>query len=304
MAFQSDNGAVATHYKTVRASGLEIFYREAGPRDAPAVLLLHGFPTSSHMFRELIPRLADRYHLIAPDYPGFGNSACPSVDEFSYTFDHLADVLEAFTEAIGLERYALYLQDFGGPVGFRLAARHPERVTALIIQNANAYAEGVTDELRAVLLRLYRERTPEMRAKAAELFELPYTRRQYLEGVTDPSLVSPDSWQHAQWGMDRPGNKAIQYELHANYASNFDRYDEWQAYFRKHQPPALVVWGKRDFVFGVPGAKAYERDLTNIESFLLEAAHFALETNGPEIAGHIRRFLAANEGEISARSSS
>jgi pimeloyl-ACP methyl ester carboxylesterase len=303
MAFQRENDAIATHYKTVRASGLDIFYREAGPRDAPTILLLHGFPTSSHMFRDLIPRLADRYHLIAPDYPGFGNSACPSVDEFSYTFDHLADVLEAFTEAIGRKCYALYLQDFGGPVGFRLATRHPERVTALVIQNANAYSEGVTDELRAVLLRLHHERTPEMRAKAAELFELPYTRRQYLEGVADPSLVSPDSWQHAQWGMDRPGNKAIQYELHANYASNFDRYDEWQAYFRKHQPPALVVWGKHDFVFGVAGAKAYEKDLKNIESHLLDAAHFALETHGPEIADHVRRLLAANEIEISARSS-
>jgi pimeloyl-ACP methyl ester carboxylesterase len=303
MALQPENNAMATRYRTVRVSGLDIFYRDAGPRDAPTILLLHGFPTSSHMFRDLIPRLADRYHLIAPDYPGFGNSACPSVDEFSYTFDHLADVLEAFTETIGLERYALYLQDFGGPVGFRLATRHPERVTALVIQNANAFAEGVTDELRAVLLRLHHERTPEMRAKAAELFELPYTRRQYLEGVADPSLVSPDSWQHAQWGMDRPGNKAIQYELHANYASNFDRYDEWHAYFRKYQPPALVVWGKHDFVFGVPGAKAYEKDLENIELHLLDAAHFALESNGLEIADHMRRFLAANEAEIAARAS-
>jgi pimeloyl-ACP methyl ester carboxylesterase len=295
MALQPENSAIATHYRTVRVSGLEIFYREAGPRDAPTILLLHGFPTSSHMFRDQIPRLADRYHLIAPDYPGFGNSACPSVEEFSYTFDHLADVLEAFTETVGLKSYALYLQDFGGPVGFRLATRHPERVTALVIQNANAFAEGVTDELRAVLLRLHRERTPEMRAKAAELFELPYTRRQYLEGVADPSLISPDAWQHAQWGMDRPGNKAIQYELHADYASNFDRYDEWQAYFRKYQPPALVVWGKHDFVFGVPGAKAYEKDLENIELHLLDAAHFALESNGPAIADHMRRFLAANE---------
>jgi pimeloyl-ACP methyl ester carboxylesterase len=303
MTSQPDTGAMTTHYRTVQASGLEIFYREAGPRDAPTVLLLHGFPTSSHMFRDLIPQLADRHHLIAPDYPGFGNSACPGVDEFSYTFDHLADVLEAFTEAIGLERYALYLQDFGGPVGFRLAARHPERVTGLVIQNANAYAEGVTDELRAVLLRLHRERTPEMRAKAAELFELPYTRRQYLEGVADPSLVSPDSWQHAQWGMDRPGNKAIQYELHANYATNFDRYDEWQAYFREHQPPALVVWGKHDFVFGVPGAKAYAKDLVNLETHLLEAAHFALETHAAEIADHMRRFLAASATGTSDRPS-
>jgi pimeloyl-ACP methyl ester carboxylesterase len=286
------------HYKTVKVDGLDIFYREAGPKNAPVILLLHGFPTSSHMFRDLMPLLADRYHVIAPDYPGFGNSSTPTVNEFEYTFDHLADVMQDFTVAIGLSSYTLYLQDFGGPVGFRLAARRPERVHALIIQNANAYNEGVSDELHKILIRLSKDRSPEMRAKAAELFELPYTQRQYLEGVVDPSLVSPDSWQHAQWGMDRPGNKDIQYALHSNYASNFDRYDEWHAYFRLHQPPTLVIWGRGDFVFGVAGAEAYKKDLKSVELHILDGAgHFALETNGPEIARYIRGFLATHCGQ-------
>jgi pimeloyl-ACP methyl ester carboxylesterase len=210
---------------------------------------------------------------------------------FDYTFDHLTDVIEAFTDVIGLESYSLYVQDFGGPVGFRLATRRADRVRALIVQNANAYAQGVSDELRAVLLRLHNERTPEMRTKAGELFELPYTRKQYLDGVADPSLVSPDAWQHAQWGMDRPGNKDIQYALHADYASNFDRYEEWHAYFRQYQPPTLVVWGEGDFVFGVPGAEGYRQDLKQIELHILKAGHFALETSGREIAWHISDFL-------------
>jgi pimeloyl-ACP methyl ester carboxylesterase len=279
------------HYRTVKVGGLYIFYREAGPEDAPTILLLHGFPTSSHMFRDLIPLLADRYHLVAPDYPGFGNSATPSVEAFEYTFDHLADVLEHFTDVIGLKRYSLYVQDFGGPIGFRLATRRPERVRTLIVQNANAYAQGLGEELRAVLVRLHDERTPEMRRKASELFELPYTRKQYLDGAPDPSLVSPDAWQHAQWGMDRVHNKDIQYALHANYASNFDRYDEWHDYFRQHQPPTLVVWGEGDFVFGVPGAEAYRQDLKDIEVHILKAGHFALETSACEIAQHMRKFL-------------
>jgi pimeloyl-ACP methyl ester carboxylesterase len=280
------------HYRTVSVAGLEIFYREAGPQGAPTILLLHGFPTSSHMFRDLMPRLADRYHLVAPDYPGFGYSACPDVAAFTYTFDHLADVIEAFTEQLQLERYVLYLQDFGGPVGFRLAARRPERVRGLLLQNANAYEAGMTAEIHDWLLALSQDRSAAARAKAAPVFELPYTKRQYLEGVADPGLVSPDAWLHAQWGMDRPGNKDIQYELHANYASNFARYGEWHAYFRQHQPPALVAWGAGDFVFGVPGARAYQQDLKNCELHLLEgAAHFALETHTIEIAALVREFL-------------
>lgn len=281
-----------THFKTIKVDGLDIFYREAGNPALPTILLLHGFPTSSHMFRDLMPLLSSRFHLVAPDYPGFGGSSCPDPKDFDYTFDHLGEILVKFTDTLKLASYALYLQDFGGPVGLRLAAQRPERVTGLIIQNANAYIEGVTPELTAILARLFEERTEEMRTFAAQLFELPYTKRQFLEGVGDPSLVSPDAWNHAQWGMDRPGNKEIQYLIHANYASNFKRYDEWHAFFRKCQPPALVVWGKGDFVFGVPGARAYQKDLNNVELHILdEAAHFALETHSNEIAGLIVKFM-------------
>jgi pimeloyl-ACP methyl ester carboxylesterase len=280
------------HYRTRAVDGVEIFYREAGDPRAPTILLLHGFPTSSHMFRDLMPLLADRYHLVAPDYPGFGNSARPTPSEFDYTFDHLAQVMEHFVDALDLKRYSLYLQDFGGPVGFRLAASRPERVRALIIQNANAYEEGVSQGVRDVVLRVYRERTPETEAKLRQLFELPVTKRQYLEGSPDPTLVSPDAWQHAQWGMDRPGDKEIQFALHANYGSNVERYEEWHAYFRTHQPPALIVWGRGDFVFTPAGAHAYARDLKHVELHMLDAGHFALETHSAQIAASIRQFQA------------
>jgi pimeloyl-ACP methyl ester carboxylesterase len=247
------------------------------------------------MFRDLIPLLADRYHLIAPDYPGFGYSARPKVSEFNYTFDHLADVMEGFVDALNLTRYALYMQDFGGPVGFRLATRRPQQVRALIIQNANAYDEGISSGVRDVVLRIWKERTPQTEARLKELFELPATKRQYLEGAPDPSLVSPDAWEHAQWGMDRPGDKEIQFALHANYGSNVEHYDGWHAYFRKYQPPALVVWGKGDFVFTPAGAEAYRKDLKHVELHFLNAGHFALETNASEIAGFIRGFQASRE---------
>lgn len=278
------------HYRTVTADGLEIFYREAGDPKAPTILLLHGFPTSSHMFRDLIPLLADRFHLIAPDYPGFGYSARPTVNEFEYTFDHLTDVMEHVVDALGLTRYALYMQDFGGPVGFRLATRRPTQVRALIIQNANAYDEGVSQGVRDVVLRVWRERTPETEARLKQLFELAATKRQYLEGVPDPSKVSPDAWEHAQWGMDRPGDKDIQFALHANYGSNIERYDEWHAYFRKYQPTTLITWGRGDFVFTPAGAEAYRKDLKQVELHMLDAGHFALETNAAQIAGFIRAF--------------
>jgi pimeloyl-ACP methyl ester carboxylesterase len=287
------NAAIDTHYRTAKVDGLEIFFREAGNETDPTILLLHGFPTSSHMFRDLIPLLADRFHVVAPDYPGFGYSSTPSVQDFDYTFDRLADVIEHFTDAVGLGNFALYAQDFGGPVGFRLATRRPDRVSALIIQNANAYAEGVTAELHDILVRLATERTPQMREMAAALFELPYTKRQFLEGVGDPSLVNPDAWHHAQWCMDRPGNKEVQFVLHANYASNFDRYNEWHAYFRQYQPPTLVLWGAGDFVFGVSGAEAYRKDLQSAEIRIISgAAHFALETHSRKIAEHMVRFLS------------
>jgi pimeloyl-ACP methyl ester carboxylesterase len=290
---RADTGQI--HYRTVSIRGTEIFYREAGSPASPTILLLHGFPTSSHMFRDLIPLLADHYHLVAPDYPGFGYSARPTPADFEYTFDHLADVMARFVDALGLERYSIYMQDFGGPVGFRLAARRPKQVRSLIIQNANAYEEGVSSGVRDVVLRIWKERTPETEARLKQLFELPATKRQYLEGAPDPSLVSPDAWEHAQWGMDRPGDKEIQFALHANYGSNVERYEEWHEYFRRSQPPALIVWGKNDFVFLPAGAEAYRKDLKHVEIHMLDAGHFALETNSAEIAGYIRKFQPSRE---------
>jgi pimeloyl-ACP methyl ester carboxylesterase len=246
------------------------------------------------MFRDLMPLLADEFHLVAPDYPGFGYSSRPSPRDFNYTFDHLTDVIEHWTDVIGLRDYALYLQDFGGPIGLRLAARRPERVRALVIQNANAYEEGISQGVRDVVLRAYTDSSPEVVSKLRTLFELPATKRQYLEGVPDASLVNPDAWEHAQWGMDRPGNKEIQLALHTDYGSNVDQYDEWHRYFRDSQPPTLVVWGKGDFVFLASGAEAYKGDLKNIEVYYLDAGHFALETNAAEIAGYMRTFLGAH----------
>jgi pimeloyl-ACP methyl ester carboxylesterase len=278
-------------YKTVKVDGVSIFYREAGRPDAPTILLLHGFPSSSHMFRDLIPELADDFHLVAPDYPGFGNSEAPSPDRFAYTFDHLADITEHFASALGLTRFALYMQDFGGPVGFRLATRHPEWVSALVVQNANAYQEGLSPMAEELLRPFSEHRTPETDAKVLALFRRDGTIAQYKTGAKDPSRLNPDAWNMDQAVLDRPGNDRIQLELQANYVTNITRYPEWHAYFAKHQPPTLVVWGKGDPIFTVNGAKAYARDLTTIEIHLLDTGHFALEEEHGAIAAHIRRFF-------------
>jgi pimeloyl-ACP methyl ester carboxylesterase len=276
------------HYRTARVEDVDIFYRVAGSPDKPAILLLHGFPTSSHMFRDLIPLLAGDFYLVAPDYPGFGYSSTPPPEAFTYTFDHLADVIEQFTDAIGLARYVTYMQDFGGPVGLRVAERRPERVAGLIVQNANAYEAGISAGVRDIVLRMYTHPSAEGAEKLRTFFELPITKHQYLAGVPDPSLVSPDAWEHAQWGMDRPGNKEIQFVLHANYGSNVERYDAWHAYFRRYLPPTLVAWGDGDPVFLAPGADAYLADLPHAQIHHLAAGHFALETNAGEIADLIR----------------
>jgi len=278
-------------YRTAKIDGLSIFYREAGRRDAPTILLLHGFPSSSHMFRDLIPELADDFHLVAPDYPGFGNSDAPSPDRFAYTFDHLADVMERFVAELGLTRYALYAQDFGGPVGFRLATRHPERVSALIIQNANAYREGLSPMAEDLLRPLWEHRTPEVEAKVLALFRREGTIAQYRTGARAPEAMNPDAWNMDQALLDRPGNDRIQLELQADYVTNLARYPEWQAYFAKHQPPTLVVWGKGDPIFTVEGAKAYARHLRTVELHLLDTGHFALEEDHAAIASHVRRFF-------------
>jgi pimeloyl-ACP methyl ester carboxylesterase len=279
-----------TVHRTVEVDGLTIFYREAGPRDAPTVLLLHGFPTSSHMFRNLIPALADRFHVVAPDYPGFGHSSMPRLGEFEYTFDRLAAVMERFTERLGLSRYSLYVQDYGAPIGFRLATRHPERVQALVIQNGNAYEEGLGDFWKP-LKAYWREPSEAHRAALAPSLELEATRWQYTHGVRRPELVSPDNWVIDQSLLDRPGNKAIQLQLFYSYGSNPPLYPQWQEYFRRHQPPTLIVWGRNDPIFPAEGAHPYRRDLKDVEFHLLDTGHFALEEDGDEIARLMRRFL-------------
>ena len=282
--------AAHVQYKTVRIDGLDVFYREAGPSDAPVVLLLHGFPTSSHMFRNLIPALADKFRLVAPDYPGFGNSSMPAVDRFAYTFDNLSTVVEKFTEQIGLSRYTLYVQDYGAPIGFRLAAKHPQRVQALVIQNGNAYEEGLRDFWKP-LKAYWTDRSQAHAAALRQFLELDATKWQYTHGVRRPEAISPDNWLIDQYLLDRPGNKDIQLQLFYDYGSNLPRYPEWHAYFRRHQPPTLIVWGKNDQIFPADGAHPYKRDLKDLEFHLLDTGHFALEEDHHVIAGLMRGFL-------------
>ena len=281
-----------THYRTVEIDGIEVFYREAGPKDAPTLLLLHGFPTSSHMFRNLIPKLADRYHVVAPDYPGFGNSAAPSTKDFDYTFDNLANVMEKFTEKIGIDRYSIYLMDYGAPVGFRLAVKHPERVETLIVQNGNAYDEGLDNDFWKPIKSFWKKPTQDKRDKLRSLLTFEATKWQYTHGVRDVASISPDTWNHVQPLLDRPGNQEIQLSLFFSYGSNPPLYKKWQSYLRKHQPPTLIVWGKNDAIFPAAGAHPYKRDLKNVEFHLLDTGHFALEEDGDKIASLMRTFLA------------
>ncbi|WP_371929607.1 alpha/beta fold hydrolase [Phyllobacterium sp. 21LDTY02-6] len=269
---------------------VNVFYREAGAKDAPVLLLLHGFPTSSHMFRDLIPQLADNYHVIAPDLPGFGYTSAPPRGMFEYTFDNLAKVIGGFVDALGLKEYALYIFDYGAPVGLRLAVAHPERVTALISQNGNAYLEGFSDEWDA--WRAYwQDDTPENReacrsALSAEVIE----NWQYRTGA-NPRLLSPDGYMLDIALMARPGAEEIQLDLIHDYASNIERYPEFQSYFREHQPPFLAVWGRHDPAFIPAGAEAYKRDLPDGQVHFLDTGHFALETHSTEVASIIRSFL-------------
>jgi pimeloyl-ACP methyl ester carboxylesterase len=285
--------ATQVHYRTVEVDGLSIFYREAGRPDAPTLLLLHGFPTSSHMFRNLIPALADRYHLVAPDYPGFGNSSMPPAGEFDYSFDHLAEIVEKFTEKIGLGRYSIYLMDYGAPVGFRLAVKHPERVQALIVQNGNAYDQGLR-EFWDPIRKYWADRSRENGDALRSLLTLEATKWQYTHGTRDERVISPDNWNIDQRLLDRPGNQEIQLELFHSYGTNPPLYPRWQEYLREHQPPTLLVWGKNDVIFPAEGAHPYKKDLTNLEFHLLDTGHFALEEDGGFIAAAIRSFLARN----------
>jgi pimeloyl-ACP methyl ester carboxylesterase len=283
-----------THYRTIEIDGRKIFYREAGRTTDPTLLLLHGFPASSFMFRELIERLSDQFHLVAPDYPGFGYSEAPSRAAFAYTFDALADVVGAFTDRLGLDRYAIYMQDFGGPVGFRVASRRPEKVSFLVVQNANAYDEGLPDSFWAPVRELWKEPSPDNFRKIREAgISDEALEWNYTHGVDDPTKVSPDSWVLQRALLNRPGNKEIMLDLLYDYRTNPALYPEWHAYFRKHQPPTLIVWGENDVIFPASGAHLYRRDLTRIDFNLLSAGHFALEDHGDVIAAHIKRFAAS-----------
>jgi len=285
----SDARTVA--HRTVQIDGLDIFYREAGPKDAPTVLLLHGFPTSSHMFRHLIPALADAFHLVAPDYPGFGYSSAPPVDQFAYTFDHLADVIEQFTAQLGLTRYTLYVQDYGAPVGYRLAVKHPERVTGLVVQNGNAYEEGLAHDFWQPLKAYWQDRTDQNAAPLRGFLTLDGTKWQYTHGVRHVEAISPDTWTLDQARLDRPGNQDIQLALFYDYRTNAPLYPTWHAYFREHQPPTLIVWGKHDQIFPPAGAHPYQRNLQTLEFHLLDTGHFALEEDGDHIASLMQAFL-------------
>lgn len=284
---------VRVQYKTVEIDGLDIFYREAGDPDAPTVLLLHGFPTSSHMFRNLIPALAKRYHVVAPDYPGYGNSSAPSVEDFNYTFDNVARIVEAFTSEIGLDRYSLYVMDYGAPIGFRLATAHPERVQSLIIQNGNAYEEGLLEFWDPI--KAYWEDRSEKNGDALRgLLTIDATRWQYTHGTRNSEAISPDNWNVDQPLLDREGNQEIQLAMFYSYGSNPPLYPQWQEYLRTHQPPTLIVWGKNDPIFPAAGAHPYTRDLKNLKFYLLDTGHFALEEDGNTIAMLMLRFLKRN----------
>jgi len=300
-------------YKTVKIDGLDIFYREAGNPNHPTILLLHGFPTSSHMFRDLIAELSDQYHLIAPDYPGYGYSSMPAVDKFDYSFDNLANVVDKFIDTVGLKKYSLYLMDYGAPIGFRIAAKYPERIESLIIQNGNAYDEGIDNNFWEPIKAYWKDRgavnqgldndwwknvkaaykKPNMTNDEALRFLLTLgaTKWQYTNGVRNVEDINPDTWNHVQALLDRKGNNAIQLQLFYSYGSNPPLYPQWQAYFRKHQPPTLIVWGKNDEIFPEAGAHPYKRDLKNVDFHLLDTGHFALEEDSETIAEHIRRFL-------------
>jgi pimeloyl-ACP methyl ester carboxylesterase len=280
-----------TFYRTADVNGLTIFYREAGPKDAPVLLLLHGFPTSSRMFRNLIPALADRYHIIAPDYPGFGYSSAPSVDQFDYTFDHLAEIIADFVTQLGLKKYSLYVQDYGAPVGYRLAVRHPERVQALIVQNGNAYAEGIENDFWTPIKRFWADKSPKNTTPVRQGLSLEATKWQYTNGVRQAEKIDPDTWTIDQALLNRPGQEEIQLALFYSYRSNPDAYPKWHEFFRNYQPPTLIVWGKNDAIFPAAGAEAYLRDLPKAELHLLDTGHFALEEDGDVIASLMRTFL-------------
>lgn len=282
-----------TYYRTATVNGRKIFYREAGDPAAQTILLLHGLPTSSQMFRDLMSALADRFHLIAPDYVGFGHSDAPSRDAFEYSFDNLAAHVAGLVDVLGLTSYILYMQDYGGPVGFRLFTQRPDRVRGFIIQNANAYMEGVGDAPKQVLLPLWENRTPETEKAAREFVSLEGTKFHWLVGAKDPEAINPDNWILDQALLDRPGVQDYQVDLLENYKINIGLYPGWQAAFREHKPKTLIVWGKNDPFFIPPGAKAYLNDLPQAKLVWLDSGHFVLDENTPQVAAEIKTVFGA-----------
>jgi pimeloyl-ACP methyl ester carboxylesterase len=278
-------------YRKVDVDGIGVFYREAGPKDAPTILLLHGFPTAGHMFRDLIPQLSDRFRLVAPDLPGFGESDMPAPGTFTYTFENIANVIDRFTEIIGLPRFAMYLFDYGAPVGFRLAVEHPDRINAIISQNGNAYEEGLSDGWNPI--RAYWQEPSLANREALRSFLAPDTTRwQYTHGVPDVTAVSPDGYSLDNFYLARPGADEVQLDLFGDYRSNVALYPTFQEYFRKHKPPFLAAWGKNDPFFLPAGAEAFKRDIPGAQVHFFDTGHFALETHANEIAALIRDFLA------------
>ncbi|WP_415972810.1 alpha/beta fold hydrolase [Rhodococcus sp. 077-4] len=282
---------VAVHHHTITVDGLDVFYREAGNPSDPTIVLLHGTPSSSFMFRHLIPLLGKSFHVIAPDFIGFGYSAAPSVDDFDYTFDTLTTVTDHLLDQLGLDRYAIYTQDYGAPVGWRLALGHPDRITAIVSQNGNAYEEGFVDSFWAPLWTYAKNRTPENAAPLRNALDLEAVRWQYTHGVSDPTLLSPDAWIHDHALLTRPGNDEIQLKLFSEYPTNVHLYPAVQRYFRDSRPPFLAVWGENDEIFGPDGARAFLRDLPDAEIHLLDGGHFLLESHLDEVASLITTFL-------------
>ena len=286
-----------TMHKTIEIDGLDIFYREAGDPNNPTILLLHGFPTSSHMFRNLIPALVEEFHLIAPDYPGFGASSMPEVNEFEYSFDKLGDIIAKLTIKLDLPEYFLYLMDYGAPVGYRLATKYPHKVLGLIVQNGNAYEEGLGDFWQPIKAYWQNKNPENAKVLAENLLTLEATKWQYTNGVRDLQAIAPDNWFHDQYLLDRPGNQEIQLELFYSYGTNPPLYPQWQEYFRQFQPPTLIVWGKGDYIFPEEGAHPYKRDLNNLEFHILDTGHFALEEDLDLIANYIRNFARSNSSQ-------
>lgn len=307
-------------YRTVSVENVDIFYREAGDPSKPTILLLHGFPTSSHMFRELIPELADQYHLIAPDYPGYGFSAMPNVEDFDYSFDNVASLIGKFVDEIGVDKFSVYMMDYGAPIGFRIATARADRIESLIVQNGNAYDEGIDNNFWEPIKAYWKDREsvnqgldnafwknvktayqqPAMSNDDALRFltTLGATQWQYTNGVPDVESVSPDTWGHVQPLLDRDGNQDIQLQMFYSYGTNPPLYPAWQEYLRTRQPPTLIVWGKNDEIFPAAGAEPYKRDLNDLEYHLIDTGHFALETHGQEIADLMRDFLNRKVGSI------